>query len=495
MNDYTECDATTLAERVANKDVSPSELVELAIAAIERVNPRLNAIVHPMYESARAEARSEGLGQPRPFRGVPMVVKDFDGYVAGVPFTGSCRFLDGYVPAQDSEAIARLRRAGFVFLAKTNCPELGIMGVTENLWRGATRNPYDLQRTPGGSSGGSAALVCARAVPVAHGGDGGGSLRIPAAQCGLVAIKATRGRVTMGPQQAEGWGGYVQWGALTRSVRDTAALLDCMAGPMPGDPYVAPALPRPLTQELQTRPKALRIGFWAGTLFGRKVHDDHRAAALHVAEQLQALGHHVEEAKPEFDRERLVRAYLTQVAIGVAYELDSFASMTGRPLRAQLFEPVTWFLSQLGRTLRGVELMQAREATQAAGRATGAFHERYDLFMCPTVTYPPVRIAELDLGTIELAGLAALRRLPLTAALRTLMNQLAPELLELTPNTQLFNQTGQPAISLPLALSPSGLPIGIQFAAALGREDLLIQVAAQLEAAHPWADRRPSLSA
>jgi amidase len=189
-----------------------------------------------------------------------------------------------------------------------------------------------------------------------------------------------------------------------------------------------------------------------------------------------------------------VRAYLTQIAIGVAFELDQLAALTGRKLRANLFEPVTWFLNQLGRTLSGVELMAAREATQAAGRATAAFHERFDLFLCPTVTYPAVRIGELDLGKAELAGLAALRKLPLEAALRALMNQIAPELLELTPNTQLFNQTGQPAISLPLEVSSQGMPVGLQLSAAMGREDLLIRVAAQLEAAHPWASRRPANS-
>ena len=493
MNDYTELDATTLAERVATKDVSPSELVELAISAIERVNPQLNAVVHRMYDQARAQAQSGEL-PAGPFHGVPMVLKDFDGYAAFVPFTASCKYLDGYVPPRDSEAIARLRRAGFVFVAKTNCPELGIMGVTEPKWRGPTRNPYDLQRTPGGSSGGSAALVAARAVPLAHGGDGGGSLRIPAAQCGLVALKATRGRVPLGPQQAEGWGGYVQWGALTRSVRDTATVMDCIAGPMPGDPYAAPALARPLAHELGEPVRSLRIGFLAGTLFDRQVHEDHRAAVLRAAAKLEALGHHVEQAQPAIEREQLVHAYLTQVAIGVAFELDQFAELTGRKLRAELFEPITWFLNQLGRTLSGVELMAAREATQAAGRATAAFHERFDLFLCPTVTYPPVKIGELDLGAAELAGLGALRTLPLKAALRALMNKIAPELLELTPNTQLFNQTGQPAISLPLELSSQGLPVGVQLAAAMGREDLLIRVAAQLEAAHPWAARRPANS-
>lgn len=493
MAAYSDCDATALAELLASRAVSPSELVETAINAIERVNPALNAVVYRMYEQARAQARAPQLTGP--FPGVPIVVKDYDGYVASVPFTGSCRFLDGYVPTEDSEAIARLRRAGFLFLAKTNLPELGIMGTTEPAWRGPTRNPYQLERSAGGSSGGSAALVAARAVPIGHGGDGGGSLRIPAAQCGLVGLKTTRGRVPVGPHLGEGWGGYVQWGGLTRSVRDTAALIDCMAGPMAGDPYAAPPLPRPLTQELGEPPGALRIGFLAGSLFGRHIDDEPRDALQRTAAKLAALGHHVEEASPAIDKQALVLAYLTQVAIGVAFELHILERSTGRVPRADAFEPATWFLGQLGRSLSGVELMKSREAAQRAGRVVAKFHSQFDLFLCPTVTYLPARIGELDLGSPELAVFAALRRAPIKALLRKLLERIAPELIELTPNTQLFNQTGQPAISLPLEVSSQGLPLGIQLAAAMGREDLLIRVASQLEAAYPWKDRRPGVIA
>jgi amidase len=491
LAEYTECDATQLAGHVARGEVSPVELVELAVAAIEAVNPALNAVVHRMYEQAQALALGGAALPDGPFRGVPMVVKDFDGYVKGVPFTASTRFLDGFIPDHDSEAIARLRRAGFVFVAKTNCPELAIVGTTEPAWRGPTRNPYDLERSTGGSSGGSAALVAARAVPLGHGGDGGGSLRIPASHCGLVGLKATRGRVPVGPDFGEGWGGYVQWGVLTRSVRDTAALLDVMAGAMPGDPYAATPLARPLALEVGRDPGKLRIGFFAGTLFGREVHPDNAEAVQLVAAQLEALGHRVEEAKPTFDKEALVRAYLTQVAVGIAAEIDDFAHLTGRVPRADQFEPATWFMAQVGRSTTGLELLAARDAAQTAGRATAAFHRDYDLFLCSTVTQPQVKIGSMALGMAELAGLAALRKLPLTAVLRKVMDQLAPEFLELTPNTQLFNQTGQPAISLPLGENPQGLPIGVQLAAAMGREDLLIQVASQLEAAHPWSGRRP----
>ncbi|HMI94809.1 MAG TPA: amidase [Polyangiales bacterium] len=493
MEDYGDCDATELAARVARGEASPLQLVELAITAIERVNPQLNAIVHRMYDDARARAQAplpEG-----PFRGVPMLVKDFDGFVRGVPFTASCRLLENYVPDHDSEAIARLRRAGLLFLAKTNCPELALLGTTEPKWRGPTRNPYDLTRSTGGSSGGSAAMVAARAVPVAHGGDGGGSLRIPASHCGLVGLKATRGRVPMGPDYGEGWGGYVQWGVLSRSVRDTAALLDAMAGPMPGDPYAAPPLPGPLSAEVGRDPGALRIGFDEGTLLGREIDPQHAAAVTQVARKLEALGHRVEQAKPAIDREALVRAYLVQIATGTAAEVVEFAHMCGREASAELFEPETWFMNQVGRATSAVDLLEARTAVQLAGRVTAEFHTRYDLFLSASTAYPQIRIGEFALNAAQRLGLATLRKAPIGAVLHKVMHTLAPTFLERTPNTQLFNQTGQPAISLPLAEANDGMPIGVQLAAALGREDLLIRIAAQLEAAHPWHSRRPRVNA
>jgi amidase len=480
-DDYASCDATELARRVRAGEVGPAELVETAIAAIERVNPALNAVVHRLYDEARAAAA--GPLPDGPLRGVPMVVKDFDGFVRGVPFTAGSRFLEGFIPDHDSEAMARLQRAGLIFLATTTCPELGILAVTEPRQYGATRNPHDPRRSPGGSSGGSGALVAAGTVPIGHGGDGGGSLRIPASHCGLVALKPTRGRVPVGPDFGEIWGGYVQWGVLTRSVRDTALVLDVMGGAMPGDPYVAPPLPRPLVAEAGQEPGRLRIGFHDGSLFGSRIHADHAAAVRQAAAALEALGHDVEEARPNVDRHALVRAYLTQVAVGVADEIDHFARMTGRTPRPSLFEPETWFLRQVGRSMTALDLQQARDAALTAARASAPFHARYELFLCATVTHPPPRIGELRPRGIERAGLSALRRAPVGWVLRRALSTLAERVLERTPNTQLFNQTGQPAISLPLGRSREGLPIGVQFAAAIGREDLLVRVAAQLEAA------------
>lgn len=481
-------DATAWARAIQQGQTTPTELVERAIAAIEEVNPKLNAVVHTMYDSARERARGALEG---PFAGVPIVVKDFDGFVQGEPFTASTRFLDGFRPDHDAEAIARLRRAGLLFLAKTNLPELAILGTSESQWRGAVHNPWNLEHSAGGSSGGSAALVAAGAVPAAHGGDGGGSLRIPASANGLVGLKATRGRIPLGPDQGEGWGGYVQWGVLTRSVRDTAALLDVMAGPTPGDPYAAPPLARSLVQEVGAAAGRLRIGLVTASIFGKQTDPECVEAARKAATVLTSLGHEVEETRLPIDRDRLARAYLIQVGVGIAAEIEDMARWTGRRPTPDQFEASTWFLKQVGASMSGLELHEAREAAQEAGRQMATFHQRYDLFLGPTLAHPPVRLGVLALKPAERVGLALLRALPLRPALRAVLSQLAADSFERTPNTQLFNQTGQPAISLPLHQSAAGLPIGVQLAAAMGREDLLIRVSAQLEEALPWRERRP----
>lgn len=492
MNDYAACDATELAARVRRGEVRPEDLVEKAIAAIEAVNPALNAVMHPMYDAARAAAKALPDGR---FRGVPMVVKDYDGLVKGEPFTAGTRFLEGFVPDHDSVALARLRRAGLVFVAKTNLPELAILGTTEGRLKGPAHNPWNVDRSTGGSSGGSAALVAARAVPLGHGGDGGGSLRIPASHCGLVGFKTTRGLVTLAPDFGESWGGYVSWGGLARSVRDAAALVDVMAGPAEGDPYAAPPLERPLAAEVGAPPGKLRVAFTAASLFGKETHPEAKAAVESAARLLADLGHEVEEARPGFDRGRQVRAYLTQTAASVASEIEEFGRWAGRKPAPRYFEPATWFLYQLGRKLSASELQQARDSAQAAGRSLAAFFARYDLFVTPTVAYPPVRLGELALKPLEAAALAVMRAVPSGAALRAVLAQLADQSLELTPNTQLFNQTGQPAISLPLHWTADGLPLGVQLAARYAEDALLVRVASQIEAARPWKDRLPKVAA
>ncbi|MGZ3459362.1 MAG: amidase, partial [Archangium sp.] len=464
-------------------------LVEEAISRIEAVNPTLNAVVHKMYDRARQSAA--GPLPEGPFTGVPFLVKDFDGYVAGEPYTGSCRALAGFVPQYDAEIISRYRRAGLVFVAKTNTPELGILGTTEPAMRGPARNPWNPEHSTGGSSGGSAACVAARVVPMAHGGDGGGSIRIPASACGLFGLKPTRARNPVGPNLGEGWGGYVQQHVLTLSVRDSAAMLDATQGADPGAPYMAPPPARPFLQEVGTPPGRLRIAFSTGSLFGRNVHPDCVAAVQDAVRLCQELGHEVVEDAPRLDWEALVRSYLVNVAANVALELEEIGQLTGRAPNPRDFEPSTWALAQLGTILSALDLQRSRDAGHRAGRKVAAFFERYDLFLDATLAYPPVRIGELALKPAELTALALLRRVPVRPAFLRMLDALAANSLERTPNTQLFNQTGQPAMSVPLYWNAEGLPIGVQFAARFGDEATLFRLAAQLEQARPWRGRKP----
>lgn len=490
MQDYAELDALGIAERVRLGKVKPVEVVEAAIRRIEEHNPRLNAVVHGMYDAARRQA--EGPLPDGPFTGVPFLVKDLDGFLAGEPYTASSRFLEGFVPERDAELISRFRRAGVVFLGKTNCPELGILGVTEPESRGPTRNPWDPERTPGGSSGGSAAAVAARMVPMAHGGDGGGSIRIPASCCGLFGLKPSRARNPLGPDLGEGWAGLVQGHVLTRSVRDSAAMLDATHGPDEGAPYAAPPPERPFSQELDREPGRLRIAFSTGSIYGREVHPDNVAAVRDAAKLCADLGHDVFEADLPVDRGEMARAYLVVVASGVAASVAEAGRWMGRPPTASGFEAPTWFLAQVGRSLSALDLHQAREANARAGRRLAAFFRSCDAFLDATLAHPPVRIGELALKGAERAGLALLRTLPARPLLHKALADLAEKSLEKTANTMIFNQTGQPAMSVPLHWNAAGLPIGVQFAARTGDEATLFRLAAQLERARPWAGRRPA---
>jgi amidase len=326
---------------------------------------------------------------------------------------------------------------------------------------------------------------------MAHGGDGGGSIRIPASACGLFGLKPTRARNPVGPDSGEGWNGFVQQHVLTRTVRDSAAMLDVTQGAEPGAPYVAPPVARPFLQEVGAPPGRLRIAFSTGSLLGRNVHPDCVAAVQDAAKLCEELGHEVVEDAPVFPRDELVRAYFVVVSASVAYFLKVIGEYRGRPLEPGDVEPSTWALGQLGNVLSAAELQASREAIHAAGRSTAAFHSRYDVFLDSTLAYPPVRVGELSLKPLELAALTALRRLPLKPLFMKLIDELGANSLERTPNTQLFNMTGQPAMSVPLYWNAAGLPIGVQFAARFGDEATLIRLASQLEQARPWKDRLP----
>lgn len=492
FSDYQEYDAVGLAELVRTKQVHPRELVEAAIERIERFNPRLNAVVHKMYDRALAQADEPPAGGP--FAGVPFLLKDLIAQYTGEPTTGSSRFLQFHVAEHDTTMVRRYREAGLVVVGKTNASEFGLVAVTEPAFRGPTHNPWDLDRTPGGSSGGSGAATAAGFVPAVHGGDGGGSIRIPAAACGVFGLKPSRGRNPAGPHFSGTWLGLVQEHVLTRTVRDSAALLDVSSGPEEGGPCSPPLPARPFLQEVGTDPGSLRIAFTTKPLMGSKMHPDCIAAVESTVNLLEQLGHEVNEEAPPLSKEKMTMAYLRIVASSVAADIDHTAESTGRKPTADQFEPITWLVSLVGRSTRANELAVILREVQAETRRLAAFHERYEVLLTPTLASPPVKTGELAPSEAELRMIRGLHRVPARRALDLVMKRMASEQMDPVPNTQLFNLTGQPAMSVPLHWNADGLPIGLQFAARTGDESTLFRLAAQLEEARPWADRRPALT-
>ncbi len=489
LPEYDDLDALGLARRVRDKSLSPEELLDAAIARIEARNPRLNAVVHTMFDRARARVSTLPDG---PLRGVPFLVKDLKLQIAGTPTTNSTRLSMAKLAEGTSVLAARYEAAGLQVLGKTNTPEFGIMGVTEPEVRGPCRNPWDDRHTPGGSSGGSASAVAARMVPIAHGGDGGGSIRIPASACGLFGLKPTRGRVTMAPFAGEAWGGFVQEHVLARSVRDSAALLDVADPPTPGEPYGVPAKARPWLDEVSASPGKLRIAFTRGTLYAGETHPDCVDAVEDAVTLLRELGHEVAEASPTFPREDMVRAYFLTVATGVARFVEMATHDAGKTKpQASDFEPATWLLALIAWKTSAPQLLAAQQLMHRAAREVAAFFEKHDVFVTSTLARPPARVGELALTRAERAQMSILKALPLHKLLDVALDKMGSGKLAYTPNTQLFNQTGQPAMSVPLYWNAHGLPIGTQFAARFGDEATLFRLGAALEKARPWGDRKP----
>jgi amidase len=471
VDELIRLDATALAELVRTRQVSAEELVEAAIARVERLNPVLNAVVTPMVEEARAAVR-RGLPDG-PFTGVPFLVKDLLADCAGVRLTEGSAFLAGHVAPVDSELTLRYRRAGLVILGRTNTPEFGILPTTEPSLFGPTRNPWDLSRTPGGSSGGSAAAVAAGLVPMAHGNDGGGSIRIPASCCGLFGLKPTRGRNPLGPHYGDLFSGLVAEHALTRSVRDSAALLDATAGPAPGDPYWAPPPARAYRAEAGTPPGALRIALTRTAATGVPVHEDCVRAVDDAARLLASLGHHVEEAAPDADGNDLSQQFITLWSAGAAWTIEDWARRTGQTPAPDRFEPLTWGLYQMGTRRTGADYLLALQDLQRVSRDVARFFGRYDAWLTPTLAEPPLPLGSFDPEPDN----------PMQGLFRA---------AQFVPFTPICNITGQPAMSVPLHWNAAGLPIGVHVVGRFGDEATLFRLAAQLEAARPWADRRPS---
>ncbi|MCI0670421.1 MAG: amidase [Myxococcaceae bacterium] len=467
-------DATAQAELVRRKEVKPSELVEAAMRRLDRLNPRLNAVVLRLDEQARREAA--GPLPQGPFTGVPFLLKDFLAGVAGVPTAGGSAFLREAVTPHDTELVARYRRAGLVILGKTNLPELGILPTTEPRAFGATRNPWNPEHSVGGSSGGSAAAVAAGIVPFAHGNDGGGSIRIPASCCGLFGLKPSRGRNPLGPELGEVMHGFVVEHALTRSVRDSAALLDATEGLDVGAPYAAPPKARPFLQEVGAPPGRLRVRFTTRSINGVPVHEDCVNAVREAAALLESLGPHVEEGSLETPMQDLAQQSFIAVYSGaVVTGIDGMALLQGLEVRPELFEPLTWAMYELGKGMPLSDYLLALGTLQMFARQVARHFVDTDVWLTPVLAEPPP-----PLGSFEAPPDSAMEALLRAAAY--------------APFTPVANFTGQPAMSVPLGTSSAGLPIGVHVMGRYGDEATLFRLASQLEEARPWAQRLPTLA-
>ncbi len=474
--EYASHDALGLAELVAAGEVSPSELVEAAIAAIEDLDSRLNAVIHENYERARAAA--QGNLPDGPFRGVPFLLKDLAcGNRTGDPIHWGTRFLRdaGYRATTTSHVVDKFEQAGLVIVGRSNVPELGAWATSESEAYGPCRSPWNPDHTSGGSSGGAAAAVASGMVPLAHASDGGGSIRNPASQCGLVGLKPTRGRISAGPDVGEAWAGMTFEFAVSRTVRDTAALLDCVHGMMPGDPYGAAPPQRPYLNEVGADPGVLRIGVLSqhGDM---EVHPDCTLAAENAGRLLTSLGHEVDESYPkEVASSALAPHSVAIIASSQARMIESFSALLGRDLGADDMDSDNWAITKMGQEVSATQYLAAVEAQHRYQRSVAAWWEGgYDLLVTPTIAGPPPRVGEMQPDPAR----------PLEAFMRS---------GALLPFTLPFNVTGQPAISLPLHMNDAGLPVGVQLVAAFGREDLLVRVASQLEEAVGWSARQPQI--
>jgi amidase len=461
--------AGELAALVRGGELSSRELTETALGRIESLNGDINAFVHVDAERALAAADAIGTGDDRPFAGVPIAVKD-TAPVAGMPYTLGSDVFGDFVPPHDAFVVRRLREAGFVIVGKTNLPEFGILPVTEPRRFGPTRNPWDTERTPGGSSGGAAAAVAAGMVPLAHGSDGGGSIRIPAACCGLVGLKPSRGRVSRGPEQGDDF--LVQDGVLTHTVAETAALLDVLAGYEPGDATWAPPPAEPFAAAAGREPGRLRIGVTTAAAIDAPLDPLCERAVRDAAELLGSLGHEVEEVEAPWAGQTLLEVFTLVFGTPIAMGLFFGAQVTGREPAEELVEPLSWTIWNGIRERDALEYLLARTQLGVFSRGIVALWNDYDVVMTPALAQRPVRIGEIDACSDE----------PWEDFRRS---------GRFTPYTAIFNVTGQPAISLPLFHGEDGLPLSVQLAGKPAGEGELLALAAQLEAARPWAERRP----
>lgn len=470
FDDYADYDGLGLAKLIADKEVSPKEVVEAAIERIEKHNPALNAIVWKGYEDALEQAE-EPVGDG-PFAGVPFLIKDLDAAVGGWPRSSGSKYMMGEVPAEDSELVSRFREAGLIFLGKTNTPEFGITGTTESAALGPCRNPWNPDHSSGGSSGGSAAAVAAGMVPLAHASDGLGSIRIPAACCGLVGLKTTRDRTPLAPNYREASHGFVVQHVVSRTVRDSAAILDATDYADPGLPWARPRKSRPFMQELRVAPGPLKIAVSTMRPNGKPIHEDVQKVFDRTCKLLEAQGHWVEPYDLDMDWRSFFRHQAIKSGANFRAEMLRRIEMKGREPEQDELEPLTW-ASFKG--VQGLPIELVAEATRALADMSAEILRklgRYDVFLTPVMTAPPAPIGHVDPVSLE-------------------PKEVNKRQGELYPYTPQFNITGQPSLSLPMGMSSDGLPIGMQFTARYADEATLFRLAAQLEEANPWIGRRP----
>ena len=471
FEEYRKHDAVSLAGLIAKREVSAEEVLETAISRAEQVNPAINAIVHKQYGQAR-KAVAAGLPDG-PLRGVPYLIKDLGFFQTGEPATLGSNLFRDFVADHDTAYVTRCKKAGLVLLGRSSSPEFGLNPNTEPRLYGSCRNPWNLAYSPGGSSGGSAAAVCAGILPVAHATDGGGSIRIPAAQCGLFGLKPSRGRVSMAPDAGEGWGGLSAGHVVSRSVRDSALMLDCTAGPEPGDPYFAPASERPFLEAVARPPRRLKIALMLKDHRGAELHPECLAAVQGATKLCVGLGHIVEEADPGLDMVALRPMTARLSAANTARSCNLRWKALGREPNPDDVEAVTWAVYQRGLKVSGVEYIEAIAAAHSAGRKMARFLTTYDVILSTTLAGPPPKLGYFDQnGDVQIFA------------------DRVTEYLSVTP---LHNATGTPAMSVPLHWTADGLPVGVHFAGRYGEEATLLALAAELERAQPWFDRVPAL--
>ena len=490
FSEYGKYDGLGLAELVRKKKVSPGELVEEAITRIETHNPKLNAVVNKLYERARTAAK--GKLPEGPFKGVPFLMKDLIATLEGLPTSGGNKLWKNIPATVTSEMAKRWEATGAIVVGKTNTPEFGLTPYTESDTLGTAHNPWDLSRTPGGSSGGSAAAVAARMVPFATGGDGGGSIRIPSSACGLFGLKPTRGRTPTGPIIGEAWQGFAIEHVLTRSVRDSAAMLDATQGADIGAPYIIPEA-GPFAKEVGKRTGKLRIAFSTKPMLGKNVHPDCVQGVEETVALLKSLGHEVVEAAPQINAEEYSLHFLTIIAGQMRADIEEIAEITGKKVSVDDFDTITFATGLFGTMLKASDYAKAIRYLQFVSRDIGRFFENYDALLTPVLNQPPVKIGALKLSAAEQNQIKLIGRTGVTWILEAMgvIKPVAARTYEFIPWTPVFNVTGQPAMSVPLHWNAEGMPIGMHFVGKWGDEATLFRLAGQLEKAKPWFDKAP----